>query len=67
MMKVKTSLERKRISRLSRVVAVRVLVEICVDDISAVLRAADLRFRLPFVSWARLMHLILRILKFWNL
>jgi hypothetical protein len=30
-------------------VAVRALVEIRVDDISAVLRATDLRFRLPFV------------------
>jgi hypothetical protein len=66
MWQVKTSLERNFFFRLSRGVAVRVLVEICVDDISAVLRATDLRFLLPFVSWAGLMHLILRILKFWN-
>jgi hypothetical protein len=46
---LKMSLERKKI-RLSRGVAVRSLVEICIDDISAVIRA--LRFRLPFVSWA---------------
>jgi hypothetical protein len=44
------------IFRLSRAVAWvagvsgRVFVEICVDDISAVLRATDLRFRLHFVS-----------------
>jgi hypothetical protein len=31
-------------------VAVRALVEICIDDIPAVLRATDLRIRLPFVS-----------------
>jgi hypothetical protein len=54
-----------RLSRGVAGVAVRALVEICVDDISAVLRATD--FRLPFISWAGLMHLILRILKFWNL
>jgi hypothetical protein len=36
--------------RLSRGVAVRLLVEICIDDISTVLRATDLRFRLSFVS-----------------
>jgi hypothetical protein len=53
----------KKKIRLSRGVAVRVLVEICIDDISAVLRTTDLRFWLPFVSWAGLMHLILRILK----
>jgi hypothetical protein len=47
--------------------AVRSLVEICIDNISAVLRATGLRFRLPFVSWAGLMHLIIRILKFRNL
>jgi hypothetical protein len=56
------SLERKKI-RLSRGVAVRVLDEICMHDISAVLRAIDLRFRLPFIIQAGLMHLILRILK----
>jgi hypothetical protein len=39
-------------------------VEICIEDISAVLRGTDLRFRLSFVSWAGMMHLILRILKF---
>jgi hypothetical protein len=50
--------------RLSRGVAVRALVEMCVDDISAVLSAADLRFQPPFVTWAELMHLILRIFKF---
>jgi hypothetical protein len=50
--------------RLPSGVAVRPLVEICVDDISAVLEATDLRFRLSFVGWAGLMHLILRILKF---
>jgi hypothetical protein len=60
----KMSLERKQIFRPSYGVAVRSLVEICIDDISAILRATDLRFRLPFVSWAELMHLILRILKF---
>jgi hypothetical protein len=49
------------LNRLSRGVAgvaglaVRAVVEIC-----------DLRFRLPFVTWARLMHPILRILKFWE-
>jgi hypothetical protein len=41
-------------------VAVRALIEICIDDISAVLRTTDLRFRLAFVSWAGLMHLIFR-------
>jgi hypothetical protein len=48
----------KKMFRLSRgvaVVAVRVLVKICIDDISAVLRA-DLRFRLLSVIWAGLMH-----------
>jgi hypothetical protein len=62
----KNKFRSKKKSRLSRgvaVVAVRALVEICIDVISAVLRATDLRFRLPFVTWARLMHLILRILK----
>jgi hypothetical protein len=39
-----------RLSRGVAVVAVRVLVEICIDDISTDLRATDLRFRLPFVS-----------------
>jgi hypothetical protein len=70
------SLERIFFFRLSRgvagvagvaSVAVRSLVEICIDDISAVFRATDLRFRLSFVSWAGLMYLnylILRILKF---
>jgi hypothetical protein len=58
----KMSLERKNF-RLSRGIAVRSLVEICIDDISAVLRATDFRFGLHFVSWAELMHLILRILK----
>jgi hypothetical protein len=53
-----------RLSRGVAGVAVRALVEICVEDISAVLRATDLRFRLSFVTWAGLMHLILRILKF---
>jgi hypothetical protein len=48
--------------RLSRGV-VRALVEICIDDISAVLRATNLRFQLPFIIWAGLMHLILKILK----
>jgi hypothetical protein len=61
---LKNKFRAKNFFRLSRGVAVRALVEICVDDISAVLRATDLRFRLPFVSWAGLMHLILRILKF---
>jgi hypothetical protein len=60
----KTSLERKKNVRLSRGVAGRALVEICTDDISAVLRATDLRFWLSIVSWAGFMHLILRILKF---
>jgi hypothetical protein len=66
MRKVKMGLERKNIFRLSRGVAgiaVRSLVELCIGDISAVLRATDLRFWLPFVSWAGLMHLLLRILK----
>jgi hypothetical protein len=45
-------------------VALRALVEICVDDISAVVRTTDFRFPLPLISWAGLMHLILRILKF---
>jgi hypothetical protein len=44
-------------------VAVRVLDEICMHDISAVFRATDLRFWLFFVIWAGLMHLILKILK----
>jgi hypothetical protein len=59
---IKMSLERKTFFRLTRGVAgvaVRSLVEICIDDISAVLRATDLRLRLPFVSCAGLMHLIL--------
>jgi hypothetical protein len=65
MWKVKTSLERKKKIRPSHGdvgvagVAIRALVEIFIDDISAVLRVTDLRFRLPFVSW-----LILKILKF---
>jgi hypothetical protein len=63
MWQVKMSLVRNKNFRLSRGVAVRALVKICVDDISAVLRASDLRFLLPFVSWAGLMHLILRNLK----
>jgi hypothetical protein len=50
--------------RLSRGVAVRVLGEFCMHDISAILGATDLRFRLPIIIWAGLMHLILRILKF---
>jgi hypothetical protein len=64
MWQVKMSLERKKKLCLSRGVAgvvgvaVRALVEIGVDDISAVLRATDLRFQLAFVSWAGLMHLI---------
>jgi hypothetical protein len=61
-MKLKKLVRAKKIVRLSRGV-VRSLVKIYIDDISAVLRATDLRFRLPFVSWAELMHLILRILK----
>jgi hypothetical protein len=61
--KPKKQVKSEKKFRLSRGVAVRALVEICVDDISAVLRATDLRFRLPFVTWAGLMHLILRILK----
>jgi hypothetical protein len=60
----KNKFRAKKKIRLSRGVAVRALVEICVDDISAVLKATDLRFWLPFVSWTELMHLILRILKF---
>jgi hypothetical protein len=64
MWKVKMSLERKNYFRTARGVAVRLLVEICIEDISAVLRATVLRFRLFFVSWAGLMHLILRIKKF---
>ena len=34
--------------------------------ISAVLSATAYKFRLSLVIWAGLMHLILRILKFWN-
>jgi hypothetical protein len=64
---LKNKFRTKKHFRLSRGVAViagvavRALVEIYIDDISAALRATDLRFRLPFVSWAGLMHLILRI------
>jgi hypothetical protein len=64
---LKNKLRAKKKFRLSRGVAgvaVRALVEICVDDISAVLRATDLGFQLPFDSWTGLMHLILRTLKF---
>jgi hypothetical protein len=57
----------KKKIHLSRGVAVLALVEIFIDDILAALRVTDLRFLLPFVSWAGLMHLILRILKFGNL
>jgi hypothetical protein len=33
------------------------MVEICIDDISAVLRATDLRFRLPFqLGWIDAPH-----------
>jgi hypothetical protein len=39
------------------------LVGICIDDISAALRA-DLIFRLPFIIKAGFMHLLLRISKF---
>jgi hypothetical protein len=63
----KTGFRAKKNFRLSRGVAgvaIRSLVEICIDDISALLRATDLRFRLTFVSWVELIHLILRILKF---
>jgi hypothetical protein len=63
MRQVKNEFRAKFFFRLSRRFAVRSLVEICIDDISAVLRATDLRFQLSFVSWAGLMHLILRILK----
>jgi hypothetical protein len=45
-----------RLSRGVSGVAVWELVEICIDDISAVFRATALRFRLPFVNWAGLMH-----------
>jgi hypothetical protein len=41
--------------------------EFCIDDISATLSAIIFRSLLPFVIWAGLMHLILRISKFWNL
>jgi hypothetical protein len=57
----KKQVQSEKKFRRSRGVAVRALVEIRIDDISAVLRAIDLRFRLPFVSWAGLMHLILKI------
>jgi hypothetical protein len=56
MWQVKMSLNRKNIFRLSRSVAgvagvaVWSLVKICIDDISAVLRAKYLRFRLPFIN-----------------
>jgi hypothetical protein len=45
-------------------VAVRALEKICINDISAVFKALGLRFWLPFIIWAGLMQLILRILKF---
>jgi hypothetical protein len=45
-------------------VAVRVLIEICIDDISAVLRAKNMKYWLSFIIWPGLMHLILRILRF---
>jgi hypothetical protein len=54
----KKQVKSEKKNRLSRGVAgvadaaVRVLVEICVDDIQAVLRATDLRFQLLFVIWA---------------
>jgi hypothetical protein len=63
---LKNKLRAKKI-RLSRGVAVRALVEICIDDISAVLRATYSRFQLTFPIWAGLMHLLLRIFKFGNL
>jgi hypothetical protein len=50
-------------NRLSCGVAFRALVEICLDNIS-VFRATNLKIWLSFVSWAELMHLIPRILKF---
>jgi hypothetical protein len=49
----------KKIHPLTPKIPGALLVEICIDDISAVLRATDLRFRLPLI--------ILRILKFLNL
>ena len=61
---LKNMIWAKKNFRLSRGVAVR---EICIDDISAVLSATAYKFRLPLVVCAGLMHLILRILKFWNL
>jgi hypothetical protein len=60
---VKMSQERKNKFHLSRGVAVRVLDNICLHVISAVLRPTDLRSKLPFVIKAGLMHFILRILK----
>jgi hypothetical protein len=57
--KIQNKSEKK--FRLSRGVVVRALNEIYIDDISAVLRATDLGFHLPFIMWAGLMHLILRI------
>jgi hypothetical protein len=59
----KKKFRTKKNFRLSRGDAVRALVKFCNEDNSAV-RATDLRFRLPFVIWAGLIHLILRILKF---
>jgi hypothetical protein len=59
----KNKLRAKTKFRLAPGVAVRVLDEIYIDDISAVSWATDLRFRLSFTIWAGLMHLILRILK----
>ena len=48
-------------------VPVPLLDEICAARISAALSPTAYKFRLPLVIWAGLMHLILRILKFWNL
>jgi hypothetical protein len=55
---LKYEFRAKKKFRLSRgvvEVAVRSLVEICIIDISADLRAKNLRFRLTCVSWAELM------------
>jgi hypothetical protein len=54
---LKTSLERNKNFRRSRGVAVRALVEICVDDISAVLRATDLSsITLRHLGWINAPH-----------
>jgi hypothetical protein len=48
--------ERNRnTQKLARAVVLKICIKICIKDISAVLRARDLRFRLSFIIWAGLM------------